>query len=321
MDAILSLGRNGECDLPGSRPVSIDEGLWQRVTTLRASPIEIGRAWAAALDLDLGRTWPDPRCRAVFLACLAACVELASESDGKALTDAMGSIRSRSGARLNVGRTRCEIFGRAAEALFKEARRRPSDESNNKMLGVAEALFCVVLADCSRWVDASFVRGWCGMRGTARLLLANARSSAGGVVHAGDWKEAADDLQAAFDSGNRGSSAATYLLDGLLHWLESLRGDADDAAIRRIEVLLPQLSADELDSRAVQTLVGRYRFMRSFKEADPLDQLAWISTHRSSAKQTWLRSAWLGCVGALRLFCHAAARGPERPLFFGSAVR
>jgi hypothetical protein len=143
-------------------------------------------------------------------------------------------------------------------------------------------LFAEVISEYEQRAAPKIQRRWYGMRGVCRLMLNSDRKGDGKPVDAQAWMEAADDLEASFNLGNRGPSAATYLLDALIHWMEYEPG-AEDRPAARFANILGQLDDEELSCRAVQVLVGRYHFAHWFREPDRVDTLEKAISHLDAA--------------------------------------
>lgn len=275
VDAITSLGRVLAGPLPlQTLPYSVTLAVFE----CEADAGLVVEAWRRALDADTQQEWANPLLRSIFLAALSRTFEHVRTHSQAALATALSALTSRNGAPLNVAGTRRELFTRAAEALFKEGRRKPADPLFNQMLVVSEDLFTDVISEYGPRAKPPFKRAWYGMRGVCRLMLSSNGKGDGKSVDARSWMEAADDLEAAFNLGNRGPSAATYLLDALLHWMEYEYGGQSGPETRFTNILA-RLDDQELSCRAVQALVGRYHFTRWFHEQGQVDMLESAMAH------------------------------------------
>lgn len=279
VEALISLGGL----LTGAPPMrGIPEALKDAVLHCRANAQQVAEAWLGALEADTRHAWANPITRGLFLAALSSAFEKVRANAPASLATALSTLNSHSGSPLNVQGTRRELLSRAAEALFKEARRKPSDTLFNQMLVVAETLFTKIISDYAQRAAPHKQRAWYGMRGVCRLMLNSDRKGDGKTVGAQAWMEAADDLEAAFNLGNCGPSAATYVLDALMHWMEYEPGSQDRPATRFAN-LLARLNEEELSCRAVQTLAGRHHFARWFREPGLTDDLETAIAHLDAA--------------------------------------
>ena len=260
----------------------LPDALRDAVLECRADARQVADAWRQALEADTRHAWADPVKRGIFLAALSRAFEHVRANAPAALAAALWALTTQNGLHLNVPGTRRELFARAAEALFKEARRKPADTLFNRMLVVSENLFTDVISEYAQRAAAHVQRRWYGMRGVCRLMLNSDRKGDGKVVDAQAWMEAADDLEASFNLGNRGPSAATYVLDALMHWMEYEPGGQDRPA-SRFDNVIAQLNEEELSCRAVQTLMGRCRFAHWFREPDRVDILETAIAHLDAA--------------------------------------
>lgn len=279
VEAIISLGGL----LAGPPPLhGLPDALRDAVVECRADAQQVAEAWQRALEADTRHAWANPVARGIFLAALSRAFEFVRAHAPAALATTLSALTTHNGSPLNVPGTRRELFARAAEALFKEARRKPADTLFNQMLVVSENLFTDVISEYAQRAAPHTQRRWYGMRGVCRLMLSADRKGDGKPVDAQAWIDAADDLEVAFELGNRGPSAATYVLDTLTHWMEYEPGVQDRPATRFANVLA-QLNEEELSCRAVQTLVGRYHFARWFREPDRVDFLDTAIAHLDAA--------------------------------------
>lgn len=269
VEAIITMNRL----LAGPSPLQgLPDALRDAVLECRADAQQIADAWRRTLEGDSRHAWSNQVARGIFLASLSRAFEHVRARAPVALAAALSSLITQNGSPLNFWGTRRELFARAAEALFKEARRKPTDTLFNNMLIVSETLFTEVISDYARRAAPHIQRRWYGMRGVCRIMLCCRREHEGQPVEIQAWMETANDLEAAFKLGNRGASAATYLLDALTHWMEHEPGGQDRPATRFANVLA-QLNEEELSCRGVQMLVGRYNFARWFREPNRMDLL------------------------------------------------
>jgi tetratricopeptide (TPR) repeat protein len=240
-------------------------------------PVDVANLWKGAMDADQLRAWPCPRTRICVLVGILRSFEHCRTRDYSSLRTALANKTTQSGRPLNILGTRCEIFTRAAEGLFSEGRREPGARVGILMLVIAEQLLNSNLKDCRQRDDPRFAKRWLGIRGVSRLLLAlhaTPEPSADGL------RASVDDLEAAFKLGNRGASAATYLLDALLHLLEI---EPTPGSLARIDAAVAMLTKDETQNRGVLHQLGRYSFLRSFHTTDPSPQLHIALDHLTNA--------------------------------------
>lgn len=271
--------------LNASAPVPIkDQSIELRDAVLecRADSQQVAHAWRNALNADTKCSWSSAAERAIFLAALSLAFEHERANYPSALSSALFELTTHNGSRLSVQGTRRELFSRTAESLFKEARRKPSDLLFNKMLVISDCLLSILILDYNLQATPLVQRGWYGMRGVCRLMLSTDRNSNGMTVTALEWMKAADDLEMAFNLGNRGPSAATYILDALTHWMESESID-QDLLTERFTTIIAKLNSNELSCRSVQMFVGRFHFALWFRKQDRVELLNTAIDHLNAA--------------------------------------
>jgi tetratricopeptide (TPR) repeat protein len=256
-----------EAAQPGFRT---DPELWQRVVEVRASAEDFAQVWQAALAADSSRTWSSTKARALTLITLTRLFEHLREHNYPDLKTALGRMRTHSGRPLSVDGTRYEVSTRTAQALYTEGRHKPSEHAYNLMLSVSEAFFSMFIAETFRRNDCEHAKRWHGMRGVCRLMLAVQGKANAPELQQEQFANAATDLEKSFHLGNRGASAATFLLDALLHLYEI---DQGEGTRERIDSTISCLRDDEKRNRGVLAILGKYRFWNSFRISDPIDEL------------------------------------------------
>jgi hypothetical protein len=220
-------------ELPPVRKARTEAG-YDRTIGLALSATEFAQQWKSVLDDDTKRVHRTPAVRNARLIALFLLLEHHRRGNYPAVRAALGAVQSASGRPLSVIGTRCEIASRAGEGLYLEARRTPRDPATRTMLQCVEQLFSAALTDCQQRDRPEFVRRWRGMRGVCRLMLAD-DGEPSDRAELQRLRDAADDLETAFWLGNRGASAAGYLLDSLIRIL-ALEYSADTS--NRIQQVL-----------------------------------------------------------------------------------
>jgi tetratricopeptide (TPR) repeat protein len=234
-----------------------------RILSGTASPSDVSIAWKAAVDTDQHRSWANRLDRVHVLAAILSEFERLRAADYSRLGRAIGTIKSLSGNPLSIFGTRCELSSRLGEAAYQEGRREPGDRACRLMLEVSSELFSFTLSECRQRDDPRFARRWFGMRGVSRLMIGVQKDEPDAKRTL--FVASANDLETAFDLGNRGPSAAAYLIDALMHVLEF---GTDIEILKRLKKVVTALTDDEMQSRAVLTLVARFHFAQFFPEMD-----------------------------------------------------
>jgi tetratricopeptide (TPR) repeat protein len=252
---------------------------WNRLQSGEGSAVDFAHTWLYALELDSDGGWQTERQRIFVLLCLVDWFEKMRLRSFVTLQTALRAFTTRTGRPLNVPGTRCELIGRTAEACFKDGRREPAEPVNRLLLSTSVDLISAALADCRQKLDPHYAKRWRGMRGTCRLLLAAAYDAKAAhrftlVV------EAAVDLNAAFQLGNRGESAAAYLCDALLQLAVH---DDNAAAWQRFDEAIATLVTGERDTRAIKTLLGRAAMLRHRPGLQTEENLFQAVNHFTSA--------------------------------------
>jgi hypothetical protein len=201
---------------------------------------EVATAWKDFMDADAHRStvWTNPRVRIFILVALVRRFEELRLQNYSGLRKALEEIKTLTGRPLTIMGTKCEVASRAAEALFLEARRHPGDELCFGMLEAANDLLNFILSECRQKDNTKYAKSLYGIRGVCRLMLAVQTKHMSAEAEYDLYKAAAEDLQTAFNLGNRGSSAAAYLLDALMHAFEI---DQSDQTLARINEIIGRL--------------------------------------------------------------------------------
>lgn len=229
---------------------------------------EVANLWKICMEMDATRGWTNPNIRIFVLVALFRRFEQLRVQDYGSLRRALGEIRTKSGSPLSILGTKCEMASRAAEALFLEGRREPGSEIGLVMLGVAHDLLNMILSECRQKDDPKYAKRYYGIRGVCRLMLGVQGNHPSAEVEYNLFRAAADDLRIAFDLGNRGPSAATYLLDALMHIYEI---DQSDETLAQVGEVVAVLDDIERRDRGVLFHTGRYHFSLSFRKPDYSD--------------------------------------------------
>ena len=231
---------------------------------------EVANLWKVCMDADKSRAsaWPNPTVRIFVLVALFRRFERLRLQNYGNLRRALENTRTLSGRPLSILGTKCEMASRASEALFLEGRREPGSEMCLAMLEVAHDLLNMVLSECRQKEDPKYAKRYYGIRGVCALMLAVQRRHPSAEAAYGLFSAAAEDLQTAFDLGNRGPSSASYLLDALMHVFEI---DQSDETLVRIDEVIALLDDNEKNDRGVRFQIGRQRFSLSFRNPDQAD--------------------------------------------------
>ena len=242
----------------------------RRLLSHQASVSDVAQVWKSLMDADSNHVPRDPTIRNLTLVALLVAFERFRKHDYRGLKIALGRLTTLSGRPLSVIGTRCEIASRTAEGLYLEARRNPGESVSGDILRLVDQLMTATLTDCRQRDDPSYAKRWRGIRGVCRLMLGVQDQSGSVQSHLEQFLAAAADLEASFLLGNRGASAAAYLLDCLMHVLTLEYSDATRA---RLESVIASLHDDEKRNRSVLMELGRYAFARSFQDAGGLRDL------------------------------------------------
>jgi tetratricopeptide (TPR) repeat protein len=246
--------------IDGRSPIDLQE-----VVQWNLTPKRVAELWITSADADKSNTWPHPFVRVYVLVALFRKFEDLRLYDYANLRFALGKFQALSGQPLNVIGTKCELGFRAAEALFLEGRREPGSALGYAMMEVANDLLNSGLTECNQKDNPKFSKRWYGIRGVCGLMLTAQREFSVVQEQYDLFKAAANDIQRAFELGNRGPSAATYLLDALWH-LYTI--DQSEATLVEIGAVIDSLDESEKNDRGVLFFVGRYYFARSFSLSD-----------------------------------------------------
>lgn len=224
---------------------------------------DLANNWTAALHRDSERNWPSVLSRIVTFLALLRDFERLRVEDYRGLQGGLRKHTSRSGRPLAVAGTRYELATRAGQALFQEGRTTPREYKSALMLVVAEQLFTLLLNESRQKDNPQFAKNWFGMRGVSRLMLATHRPDLVQTPPRKQFAYAAADLQQSYQLGNRGESAATYLLDAHLHIYEL---DNSTQVTTAFDDVIRSLPVGDKKNRSAMALIGRYWFFRSFNE-------------------------------------------------------
>lgn len=260
---------NFDAKLAGPPMLSVE--VWGRVLAVRASPIELSEAWIATLNGDSNNSWCNPNSRILVLLALIRMFEQLRDDNYQRLKVGLQQFSTHTGRPLTVLGTRCELASRAAEALYLEGRRIPGQHVGNLMLAISDQLFALLLTEARQKDNPQFAKRWYGMKGVCILMLAIQAPAATAELQREQFATAAFDLEQSYRLGNRGPSAAAYLLDVYLHVFEF---DQSSAVSRKIDAFIALLSNEEKRNRSVLVFIGHYWFQRSFSEVDNSVQLA-----------------------------------------------
>ncbi len=255
-----------------SEDLSREQGAETAVNLINviASPDDVAKNWIAALNRDSYDNWPSALVRiGVFLALLNEFERLRVE-DYRGLQEGLRNFTSRSGRPLTVAGTRYELASRAAAALYQKGRRTPGEYKSVLMLVVAEQLFSLLLNESRQKDNPQFAKQWFGMRGVSRLMLATQRPDLMPTPPRNQFAFAASDLQQSYQLGNRGESAATFLLDAHLHIYEL---DKSIQVTKAIDEVIESLPVEDTKNRSAMALIGQYWFYRSFYEENSSSRL------------------------------------------------
>ena len=244
---------------------SIPREVLDTILSANPDPTTTVNFWIGVLQAESARSWLRPDSRCFALLCAYRAFEIVRRENYRALAATLRERKSLSGRPMNVIGTKCNIGTRTAEALYSEARRNPRDTVSKELLEVVDQLLDSLLTECREREDPAFARRWYGIRGTTRLMLATQQDQQKVVLSEEAFANAASDLETAFRLGNRGPSAATFLLDALRHLSVF---DKTDATLKRTDKIISALAADERHSRGTAFHIGLHHFARGMREND-----------------------------------------------------
>jgi tetratricopeptide (TPR) repeat protein len=256
-----------------SQAAAIEPSLSPEARTLingGGTPADVARCWRSLLDADSHQLERDPARRNLLLVALFDRFETLRNIRYRELKEALGNLPTATGKPMSVIGTRCELASRAAEGLYTEFRRTPGSPSSQIVIPFIERLLTAVLTDCRQRDNPNYAKRWLGIRGVCRLMTAVRKHDEPNELQLELYSAAADDLEKAFQLGNRGSSAAAFLLDALSHVIAP--SDTQEH-FARLQAVVNSLTSAEKNNRSVLLFVARYQFARSFREEHPLPSL------------------------------------------------